>query len=308
MPASTRLTRVQPALGALLYPVLIWCGPAIAPIFLVAAMMVPAMAVVILHRTAAAFRRSRMVAALVIGSPALYSWLGGLLDFQNALPVDALGVWVPLWTAAAVITLADTPRASHRERRASRLAFAHGVSATAITLFAAIHVINHVGGFWGADTHLAMMTSLRVAYRQRVVEAILLASVAFQFVSGARLLWDKAGRSGDWFDTLQTASGAYLACFFLSHLTAALRARARGVDTNWMWLTADSMLTDAWSARLAPYYFLGVIAVGVHVAAGLRHVLIARGHARHVADRAFAVIAIGAIAAAILIMAGLLRT
>lgn len=100
------------------------------------------------------------------------------------------------------------------------------------------------------------MGALRLAYRRPVVEAVLLGAVAFQVLSGLRLLAVKPVRALTWPDTMQRVSGAYLAVLFLSHLTAALRARhLRGVNTNWTWLTSDSMLTDAWSARLAPYYF-----------------------------------------------------
>ncbi len=98
-----------------------------------------------------------------------------------------------------------------------------------------------------------------------------------------------------------------MALFFCSHLTAALRARwLHGVDTNWRWLTADSMLTDPWSARLAPYYFLGVIAFGVHAGLGLRYILHARGWSPAAASRAGLVPPVAAVIASMAIMAALL--
>ena len=100
---------------------------------------------------------------------------------------------------------------------------------------------------------------------------------------------------------------AYLAVFFLSHLTAALRARwLRGIDTNWQWLTADSMLTDPWSALLAPYYFLAVVAFGIHAGLGLRYVVRARGWAPAYANLAGLVPPVVATVASVVIMAALL--
>ena len=305
---SARALRVAPAAGALLYPGLVWCGPALSPVFLGVALAVPVLGLVAYHRTAPTLVRSRMVALLVVGAPALYSWLGGVLDFQQGLPFHALHVWYPVWLAAAAIAYVerDTPRPLGAATPGT-LAFAHGLSAAVITAFAVAHVTNHLFGLAGAAPHIAVMSGLRAVYRSAAIEPVLLACVGFQAASGVWLLTRKAARTGTWIDSLQSASGAYMACFFLSHLTAALRARLlRGVDTNWLWLTADSMLTDPWSARLAPYYFLGIVALGIHGGAGLRHVLRQRGEAPAVADRAFVVAAAAAVAVSVLVMAGLL--
>jgi succinate dehydrogenase/fumarate reductase cytochrome b subunit len=152
------------------------------------------------------------------------------------------------------------------------------------------------------------MGMLRPIYQARPVEAVLLGAIAFQILSGLRLLRPHAQRGTSWWDTAQVASGAYMALFFCSHLTAALRARwLRGVDTNWRWLTADSMLTDPWSARLAPYYFLAVVAFGVHVGLGLRYILRERGWSAAAADRAGLLPPAVAVLASIAIMTALLR-
>lgn len=107
-----------------------------------------------------------------------------------------------------------------------------------------------------------------------------------------------------WIEILQNASGAYLVLFFASHVSAVLRARyLRHIDTNWIWLTADNLLTDPWSVRLAPYYFLGVLALAVHGACGLRWVLLERGRQR-IANRVFiAMVGAGGLAAFVVIIA-----
>jgi succinate dehydrogenase/fumarate reductase cytochrome b subunit len=244
-----------------------------------------------------------------VAAPPLFALLGGWLDFQHAIPIGGLGVWVVLWSALTVVAVIERP---HDELLGSppsrRLATAHGVSAAAITLFAVAHLGNHLGGLLGGDTHMAIMHTLRKVYRHSLIEPILLAAVAFQLATGGVLLWRKVARSTDWFDLLQTATGAYLMMFLLSHTTAALRARyLNGIDTNWAWASGSELLTDPWSARLAPYYFLAVIAFGVHGACGLRTVALGHGASPALGGR---LVAIGAGTSALisaLIFIGLVR-
>jgi hypothetical protein len=304
----TRLERAKPALAAIVYPALIWAGPAVSPLCLAIALVVPALGIVGVHRAGQRYPRARAVALVAVAAPPLYSWLGGLLDFQSALPVHGLGVWFPMWAALAVVAAGDDARTVVATRfRPARLAFAHGCSGAVIAVFGLVHVANHVTGLWGGERHIAVMAALRTIYRMPAVEAVLLAAVAFQVLTGLSLLRRHAGRDGSWWDTAQVSSGAYLAGFFLSHLTAALRARwLRGVDTNWIWLTADSMLSDPWSARLAPYYALSVVALGVHLGLGLRYVLRARGWSSAAADRAGIVVPATSAVASALIMTALL--
>ena len=224
------------------------------------------------------------------------------------VPVKGLGAWYPMWAALAIIAVSDgsTPTVATRARLA-KLAFAHGCSGAVVALFGVAHVANHLTGLWGADRHIAVMAALRTIYRLPVFEAGLLAAVAFQILTGLALLRRSVERDGSWWTTAQVCSGAYLAGFFLSHLTAALRARwLRGVDTNRVWLTADSLLSDPWSARLTPYYALSVVALGVHAGLGLRYGLRARGWPPATADRAGILVPMAAVVASAVIMTALL--
>jgi succinate dehydrogenase/fumarate reductase cytochrome b subunit len=272
--------RVVAPLAALLYPAIIWCGSRSSPIVLAISLVVPLLGLVASHHIAVAdgLPRARRIAHLAVAAPPLFALLGGWLDFQRAIPIHGLGVWVVLWSAATLIALRERPHPELPGAPSRRLATAHGVSAAVITLFAVAHLGNHLGGLLGGDTHLAIMHALRRIYRHALVEPILLAAVAFQVTTGSVLLWRKLARSTGWFDTLQTTSGAYLMMFLLSHTSATLRARLlRGTDTNWAWLSGGELLTDPWSARLVPYYFLAVIAFGVHGACGLRTVALGHG-------------------------------
>jgi hypothetical protein len=313
LPASTgsRFVRVLPPLAALAYPGLIWCGPAVSAIFLAIAIVVPWLGLLVAHRIATPLRypRSRGIALAVVGAPPLYGLLGGLLDFQHTVPFSGTHVWIVLWTALAWVAFSERPAAARAAMaRSERLALAHGISAIVIAAFAAFHLANHLGGLSGGARHIAMMTVLRQVYRNPFVEMVLLVCVGFQLLSGLRLLQGKAARAGGWIDSLQAGSAAYLALFFLSHLSAVLRARYfRHTDTNWVWLTADSLLTDPWSARLAPYYFLAVIALGVHGAAGVRKVMMMHGRSAAFAEAMFYGFTGGAVIVSGLIMTGLFR-
>jgi succinate dehydrogenase/fumarate reductase cytochrome b subunit len=308
---SSRFIRALPSLAALAYPGLIWCGPAIAPIFLAISLVVPLIGLLVAYRVDhGLYPRSRWIAFAVVGAPPLYSFLSGWLDFQHVVPFKGLHVWMFVWLASACLAFWERPSQrvaeSSRPAQSRLLPLAHGISAALITVFAVAHLVNHFFGLWGSERHTAILHALRVVYRNPIIETVLLASIAFQLLSGLLLLKRKVPRAVSAIDSLQVASAIYLVLFFLSHLSAVLKARyLRDIDTNWAWLTADSLLTDPWSARLAPYYFLAVIALGIHGAAGVRRVMLNHGQALQLAQKAFYVITASAAALSASIMAGL---
>jgi succinate dehydrogenase/fumarate reductase cytochrome b subunit len=331
-PSAGRALRVAPPAAALAYPLIVWCGSRTSAVVLAASLAVPILGLIASYQLGRSGERrfARWVAHLTVAAPPLFSLLGGWLDFQHAIPVGSVGVWIPLWSALCLAVLVErtpdhpanrppparieppsdrvAPPPSRRPvEPAGRLAVAHGISATVIAVFAAAHVTNHLGGLLGGDTHVAIMRSLRTIYRHPLVEPVLLAALAFQVASGLWLLRRKLPRVASGIDTLQTTTGAYLLVFLLSHLSAVLRAHHRGVDTDWSWLAGGELLTDPWSARLVPYYFLAVIAFTVHAACGLRKVLV--GHGMRAA-RGTALVAVAAGTATLvsaLILTGLFR-
>jgi succinate dehydrogenase/fumarate reductase cytochrome b subunit len=301
-------------LAALVYPGILWCGVRASPVFVAASLAVPLLGLVAAARLdGTRMPRARAVAHFVVAAPPLFSLLGGWLDFQHAVPLTSLRVWIPLWIALVVVAGIERPGEGEGEGALAtapiarrRLAVAHGVSAAVIVLFALPHLVNHLAGLFGGDAHIAVMTALRGIYRHRLVEPVLLAAVVFQIASGAWLVRRKLARPAGWLDTLQTASGVYLLVFFLSHVSAALRTRLRGGDPDWRWLAGGELLSDPWSVRLVPYYFLAVIALGVHAGCGLHTVL--RGHRVGVrGDALLAIVAGLATVVSALILIGLFR-
>ena len=256
-------------LAALVYPAILWCGVRISPVFVAFSLAVPVVAVVAVARLEQR-PRARAIALLAVAAPPLFSLLGGWLDFQRAVPIGSLTVWAPLWSGLALAAALERPVRAPVLPAPRWLAIAHAASASLIVLFALPHLVNHLAGLLGGDAHVAVMTALRRVYRHPAVEPVLLAAVAFQVASGAWLLRRALPRCTGWLATLQVASGSYLSWFFLSHVSAALRARVRGGDPNWYWLAGGELLHDPWSVRLVPYYFLAVIALGVHAGCALR--------------------------------------
>jgi len=306
-PSSTPLmVRVASALVGLIYPALVWSVHALSPLALALTLLAPGMCLyaAFLLANGNRYRWATMVAYVGVGAPALYTFLGGWLDSQQWLPFRGNGVWVVLWCGMAVVTLVERPHPLDRAVRPAKMAFAHGISAAVITTFAVFHLTNHLVGVFGGEAHMAVMRHLRLVYRQPAIEVVLGVCILFQVASGAVLLFRRARRPAmGGIEILQNASGAYLMLFFASHVSAVLRSRyLQHIDTNWIWLTADNLITDPWSARLVPYYFLGIVALAVHGACGLRWVLVEHDRSR-LAERTFiATVAAGGFTAVVIIV------
>lgn len=145
----------------------------------------------------------------------------------------------------------------------------HCFSALFLTAFAALHLANHLVGLAGVEPHIAFTQSLRVVYRQPVVEALLIAAVVLQIYSGTTFVvrgWKQRHGFMPW---LQAGSGAYLAFFLLNHVGAVLLGRAVfKLDTNFYFAAAGFQITP-FQFFFAPYYFLGVLALFTHLGCAL---------------------------------------
>jgi succinate dehydrogenase/fumarate reductase cytochrome b subunit len=311
LPGPSRFLRVAPAIVCLGYPLLVWCISGVSSIFLIFALLAPiCCGYAAFHLAGSNFRTANTVAHFGIGAPALYSFMGQWLDSQKVLPFHANAAWAVLWLMLTVLTFAAKPGVRSGTRAPSRLAFMHGVSAIPIVLFALVHLTNHLAGLWGGQMHIAFMHRARLVYRVPPVEIALCVCILFQFASGLVLVWRSINTqpAGDWMKRLQSISGAYMALFLMSHVSAVARTRyLHHVDTNWVWLTSSNLLTDEWSARLTPYYFLGIVALGLHGACAARLVLLGHGMEESSSNRVFGVVAGTGLVAAIAIMAGLIR-
>ena len=145
----------------------------------------------------------------------------------------------------------------------------HGFSALLLVAYAAVHIANHLVGLAGIEAHIAFMRDFRSVYRIPVVEAMLLAAVAFQVYSGLTFVvrgWKQRQGLVPW---LQAGSGAYLAFFFLNHVGAVLFGRTvLDLDTNF-YFAAAGFHVPPFQYFFAPYYFLAVLALFTHLGCAL---------------------------------------
>lgn len=144
----------------------------------------------------------------------------------------------------------------------------HRASAIALASFLAAHLLGHLAGLAGAAAHQSVLETLRLVYRQPLVEGLLLGCVLFQVGSGLTLLWRGRGQRRGGVAWMQAISGGYLALFLLVHVTAVWVGRFQGVDTN-LQFAAAGMHTPPWQWFFGPYYFLAVWALGTHVGCAL---------------------------------------
>ena len=161
------------------------------------------------------------------------------------------------------ITVVDKVR--RRVSRQPLLRVVHRTSAVLLALFACVHLANHLVALSGVAAHIALMETLRVVYRHRLVEAVLLSCVALQVGSGGWLVLQRWKQRKGQMAWLQAASGAYLAFFLLVHVSAVLFGRSvLGLDTNF-YFAAAGFHVPPYPYFFAPYYFLAVLALFTHL-------------------------------------------
>ena len=143
----------------------------------------------------------------------------------------------------------------------------HYISGLTITIFITLHLFNHICSIFDAETHISVMNTLRVFYRNLFVETILLIAVFTQIVSGLKLFKTNRTIAVSAFDKLHLWSGHYLAIFFIIHLSAVLGGRFYlHLDTNFYFGVAG-LNTFPLSLFFIPYYGLAILSFFGHVAA-----------------------------------------
>ena len=174
---------------------------------------------------------------------------------------------------------------------------AHRWNAILLGLFLAVHLLSHVAGTLGPDSHLLVLAAVRPLYRNAIVEPLLFVSFAGQIGLGLALVWKRAtiGIDRGW-GLVQIISGIYLALFVLAHTFSALFARyANDLDTNFWW-PASTLSEAELGMFFYPYYFIGISALFAHLAAAL--------HFRSVWTRAVRGLAVAGPLLALIVLSG----
>jgi len=142
----------------------------------------------------------------------------------------------------------------------------HYLSGLTITVFVGVHLFNHACSLFGADTHIAVMDTLRLFYRNILVETILLSAVLVQIISGLKLFRENRKIAISNFEKLHIWTGLYLAIFFVIHLGAVLGGRLLlHLDTNFYFGVAG-LNTFPLSLFFIPYYALAILSFFGHMA------------------------------------------
>ncbi|QOY93644.1 hypothetical protein IM543_19175 [Massilia sp. UMI-21] len=153
----------------------------------------------------------------------------------------------------------------------------HRLSALAVGAYALVHLANHLVALQGVEHHIAFMGALRQVTRLSAVEALLLAAVLVQVVSGLLLARGRprAPRAAPrpFLARLQAMSGLYLAFFLVVHVGSVMVGRSvLGLDTNFCFAAAG-LLVAPYYLFFVPYYGLAVAAFVLHLACAMRRLL-----------------------------------
>lgn len=139
----------------------------------------------------------------------------------------------------------------------------HRMSALALLLFLASHMLNHVAGVQGQSTHQSVMAVLRQFYRHPAIEPLLLGLFLWQALSGLHLVWRGWGRRSGFIAQFQAVTGTYLAVFLLVHVGAVMNGRFGGLDTDFRFAAAG-LHVEPYQWFFMPYYFLAVFCLFGH--------------------------------------------
>ena len=143
----------------------------------------------------------------------------------------------------------------------------HRTLAFVLAAFIVLHLLNHLMLFAGTDSHIAMMDTLRLIYRNPVVEPALFAGFTLQIGIGARMIW-RRGRPRHFWGWMQAGSGIIVALFLIQHMSAVIMTRWTypQMSTDIFW-AASVVSRPTLAAYFAPYYALGIAGIFIHIAA-----------------------------------------
>ncbi len=191
---------------------------------------------------------------------AVLAWFH-LTGYQNA-------VWFALLAGVAAARFLPAP--DPRTLPAAAFGRLHRISAVLLLLFGLAHVGNHLAAVESLKAHVAVQDTLRVVYRQPILEALIVIAALSQVWTGWTLVSRARLQRSNGLRNMQVMAGSFLGMFFLSHLTGVFIS-GRGiqhVDTTFAWATGGphGLLTNPRSPQFIPYYSLAVLALFLHAA------------------------------------------
>lgn len=143
----------------------------------------------------------------------------------------------------------------------------HYLSGILLAVFTGIHLINHSLSISGATAHIQAMNTLRLVYRNPLIETLLLLAVVVQISSGLKLIAKKRKLNLSGIAKIQVYSGIYLAVFLIIHVGAVMTGRYMlQLDTN-IYFGAAGINTFPFNLFFIPYYTLAILSIVAHISA-----------------------------------------
>jgi succinate dehydrogenase/fumarate reductase cytochrome b subunit len=216
------------------------------------------------------------VAWLAVVTPPLFVTPGFLSRFPafSGVPHATRLAWIAL----VVLLLLPAVLGHHRRPPPARqgperwLAGAHRLSAVVLVIYALLHLTNHLLAFVSLELNVRSVLWTRALYKHPVFEALLLAAIPVQIVTGLRLVWRRRDVVLDGWGRLQLLAGLYLAAFLAVH-TFATAVLHRDLT---FFAATNGARGMYHSPSLLVYYALGPLAVLVHLTCALRAAIVRR--------------------------------
>jgi hypothetical protein len=185
-------------------------GGPLAVLAIVVAIGIPLSGLAIVSRSAPA----AFAGYLTIVIPPLITATGGLVHVAAHG-----GYWVALAFSVPAVVFGGGLTLSLSPGRV--LLKLHRTTAILLLIFVLAHLANHPFALDSLAAHKAVQDTLRVAYRNSIVEPLLIAALVGQALSGVALARRGRHRQG-FLNHAQAASGLFITVFLCSHLMATL--------------------------------------------------------------------------------------
>ncbi len=153
----------------------------------------------------------------------------------------------------------------------------HRITGIIVSAFVITHLFNHSMAWFGITTHQRILDTLRIVYRQPVIEICLISCFLFQAFSGVKLIFRlRKKEEKSTFEKIQIYSGVVLGLFILQHIIATIGQRFYfKFDTNF-YFASRVVLQNPIKWYFIPYYALGIMSFATHVANVHQHKMISR--------------------------------
>lgn len=153
----------------------------------------------------------------------------------------------------------------------------HRITGIIVSAFVITHLFNHSMAWFGITTHQRILDTLRIIYRQPIIEICFISCFLFQAFSGVKLIFrlrKKEEKSP--FEKIQIYSGVILGLFILQHIVATIGQRFYfKFDTNF-YFASRVVLQNPIKWYFIPYYALGIMSFATHIANVHQHKMISR--------------------------------